>query len=1186
MLETIENGNGVGNVTVRATDLAGATATSVFQVTVNPVNDAPVTVGAPTVAPVPEDGDDFLVDFTGVFADPDLGNEGDSHELEVTAAAPGGFLISSTTASALDGSIGFIYADDVNGVLNITVTATDFAGATTTSDFEVVIEPAEDAPEVAAPIEDQVIDEDNGPLVVSLEGVFTDIDFEYEGEAWESVTATAAGGGNFIESLVVDGGSVILELVEHEFGNATITVLVTDNEALGVTASDAFEVTVNEVPDDPVVVAAIEDQNLSEDGEIVTIDLSEVFDDPDIHTHGEALTFSIVSATGDGSLFDELVVDGDILRIDLAPDAFDEIGIEVTVAATDTQPASAEDTFRIIVRQVLPIAEDDFITVPEDPTETILIDVLANDNQGDGPAEIIEYGIDAESFSNVTESEWTTVINVTGVEERGPNGSLSLTEDGKIAYEPKENYYGEDYFTYTIRDMDGDVSTATVTITITAVDDPPRVFGTPEYTVDQGGILIKGYEEGLLSWVVDDDGDAIEVQVVTPPNAETYTSYSISEADGSFDFTPQPAYGDDAEEGPITFEVNYWDEDDALLTGPITVTIYVDAEEEEIAQIPPGEVEFDFNLTDVPLEDSIAAEANVLVVMDDSGSMDWGLMTDQANGLMYLSNNAVRDSDVNSYTFAYYYLYPVATNVYGTYWYNLPTEEALADSDDHEGNDYGVWRARNHQFNTIYYNPEIQYTPWIGLNRNGQDFTDADPEAAPLDPFDVNMATIDLTDTYTYVSRRVPIVHYDGAGSRSREDLTNNDVYYPFYYTTPVEGRPAWDDEHTKVEIVEGGSYTGGPDRDDCAEGDDDPMTCTYAQEIQNFANWFTYYRIREYTAKAALGRSVAEASNLRMGYAVLNKTTEREPIDSLNASYRVGHKKDLMDQLYETPSGGGTPLRRALDRAGRHYECVAGDSFGSSSTTEPGDAACPVLASPEGQCQNNYTLLFSDGTWNSSFSGDANADHDANDGPSDSDFDGGMFDGNRAGTLADVAMYYYERDLHPLTDGVPTTERDTSTAEEGSFLNEGEIMHQHMKTYTVGFGVERTIELADLPDDYTEEFAWTDPFEGGQNKIDDMLHAAVNGRGQFLQANNPVLLSQAFQSAFADFSQGSVSVSAVSFNSTSLREDTVLFNGLFNLKNQSGDLLAVPIDIETGEIELDEVEWSAAERLDATDPG
>src|SRR5262249_18193008 len=150
-------------------------------------------------------------------------------------------------------------------------------------------------------------------------------------------------------------------------------------------------------------------------------------------------------------------------------------------------------------------------------------------------------------------------------------------------------------------------------------------------------------------------------------------------------------------------------------------------------------------------------------------------------------------------------------------------------------------------------------------------------------------------------------------------NLTNNNVYVPSYYTTTAVGRPAWNAQHTLVEIsntravdANGAArnvnmtYPGGPNRIDCAN----PLQCTYAEEIQNFANWFTYYRSREYTAKAALGRTVSELTNIRIGYVVLNDSNERLQIASMNASYRVGNKKALMNQIYKIDSNNGTPLR------------------------------------------------------------------------------------------------------------------------------------------------------------------------------------------------------------------------------------------------------------------------------------
>ena len=138
-----------------------------------------------------------------------------------------------------------------------------------------------------------------------------------------------------------------------------------------------------------------------------------------------------------------------------------------------------------------------------------------------------------------------------------------------------------------------------------------------------------------------------------------------------------------------------------------------------------------------------------MVVMDDSGSMDWDLATDQTSGLWLINNSTSRQGVPQRAVFNFY-VNDVATNRFSTRPV-LPAAETLdgggppgftSNADpDFAGNDYGLWRARNAQYNTVYYNPEIDYRPWRGLDRNGQDFQDAIPSAAVLDPYDVNVQT-------------------------------------------------------------------------------------------------------------------------------------------------------------------------------------------------------------------------------------------------------------------------------------------------------------------------------------------------------------------------------------------------------------------------------------------------------------
>ena len=86
------------------------------------------------------------------------------------------------------------------------------------------------------------------------------------------------------------------------------------------------------------------------------------------------------------------------------------------------------------------------------------------------------------------------------------------------------------------------------------------------------------------------------------------------------------------------------------------------------------------------------------------------------------------------------------------------------------------------------------------------------------------------------------------------------------------------------------------------------------------------------------------------------------------------------------------------------------------------------------------------------------------------------------------------------------------------------------MKTYAIAFGVTGTFDAASVPLDPTVPFAWTDPFSGPREKIDDLVHAATNGRGLFLNASDPRELQQAFDAAFLEFTATASSASAASF--------------------------------------------------------
>ncbi|MDH3490979.1 MAG: PilC/PilY family type IV pilus protein [Gammaproteobacteria bacterium] len=547
-------------------------------------------------------------------------------------------------------------------------------------------------------------------------------------------------------------------------------------------------------------------------------------------------------------------------------------------------------------------------------------------------------------------------------------------------------------------------------------------------------------------------------------------------------------------------------------------------------------------LADTPLFLSNSVEPNILFMLDDSGSMDWGLMTPENNGIMRIScdyHHVQPASDIGSRRV-------------------LPTEAAVAALGI--AAPYGgVWRGWSKDYNRLYYDPTVTYTPWAGENASGSPYTSANPTATWLNPYVPGDGTIDLTATTSYTTEYCPWAGpIDLDEPDSTVTVTN---FYPARYNiwidSDADGVVDADDAHTLVEIKPTTlTYVGGPNRRDCAAA----AVCTYAEEIQNFANWYAYYRKRAKVAKAAYGQVMAGASNSRMGLATLhNNGSIDTAISSMNPDPTSGAKGTLLDHLYTGYGSGGTPLRNGFDEAGKYLSCKNNAYFNS----------CPALPTASGgECQQNFTILMTDGYYNGSFNGNNNEDGDDNT-PWDSGTAGPYGDSEKE-TLADIAMEYYENDIRP---GVANNLRpppggiDENTA-------------QHMVTYSVAFGVDGT--LTAMPPNTTDPFTWPVP-DTDAKKIDDLRHAAWNGRGEFLSAQNPGELIAGLRSAIQSI-QGRVgSAASVAFNTGSLSTNSQVYLALFNSERWDGSLLAFDLDPNTGAISASP-SWSAAHRLNARD--
>jgi len=534
-------------------------------------------------------------------------------------------------------------------------------------------------------------------------------------------------------------------------------------------------------------------------------------------------------------------------------------------------------------------------------------------------------------------------------------------------------------------------------------------------------------------------------------------------------------------------------------------------------------------LADSPLFLQNSVEPNILFTIDDSGSMDWGLMTPETdgkffcNGLDYFNTFAAPDNRD---------------------FFTVPSLETLQANGMVAPFD-GVWRARNKDYNKVFYDPTTTYSPWPGKDKNGNLYKAANPTAALYNPYDPDVGSLNLTVDMTYQT--------DWCNTIGSVDNTLFPATYYNWIDSDGDNVVDMEDGFETVEIQPLRlAYVGGIERRDCALA---PI-CTYAEEIQNFANWFQYYRKREFVAKGAYGQIIASARNSRMGMVTLhdNNSVSRS-IRSMNVSPLDGNKGTLLSRLYNINSNFGTPLRDTVYESNRYLGCNSNDYFSS----------CPALSAAQGgECQQNFNVVMTDGFYNGFFNALANEDGD-NDTEWDSGPDGPYGD-DQDDTLADIAMKFYEDDLRT---GVANKLNPPPNS-----IDQNEA--QHVVTYSVAFGVDGTITA--MPPNTTDPFDWPTP-DTNQRRIDDLRHAAWNGRGEYFSAQNPQQLINSLQGAISSI-QGRVgSAASVAFNSGSLSTNSEVYLALFNSERWDGNLLAYRLDPLTGDI-TGTPSWSAATRL------
>ena len=392
-----------------------------------------------------------------------------------------------------------------------------------------------------------------------------------------------------------------------------------------------------------------------------------------------------------------------------------------------------------------------------------------------------------------------------------------------------------------------------------------------------------------------------------------------------------------------------------------------------------------------------------------------------------------------------------------------------------------------------------------------------------------------------------------------------------------------------------------------------DPATLTATQKT-NYANWYSYYRTRMLAMRSGAGRAFAgiDASRFRVGYSTISYSGITDGAKFLNIRDFDGgtQKADFFTKLYAASPDAYTPLRPALVKAGKYY---ARKLSGQTAATDP----------VQYSCQRNYTILSTDGFWNTrdehpspyvptQLNGTtAIGNQDGGNAvarPLRDECDPTMTRGDKrtaarrvwaagvGNTLADIAMYYYQTDLRTteleqLYGAVSGQNVCNDTMADGSYLgppSDGKkdiAPYQHMTTFTIGLGVNglltydknyETQTSGDYYDIKQGNKVWPNPVTDTSAslyddnsvtaRIDDLWHAAVNGRGYYYSARDSNELATSLENVLSllEAKTGSGAAAATSALTPTAGDDW-LFIPLYTTVQWTGEVAAYKIDTATG---------------------
>ena len=597
------------------------------------------------------------------------------------------------------------------------------------------------------------------------------------------------------------------------------------------------------------------------------------------------------------------------------------------------------------------------------------------------------------------------------------------------------------------------------------------------------------------------------------------------------------------------------------------------------------------DIANLPLNALNTVKPNLIFALDDSGSMDFEVLLNTNDGALWWDGSArsftdtdgepwfnatgITGSDGKGHTwYKYVYLFP-----------NGSAQDAREYTDTAAGS-YGFFAIpplpayaymRSSDYNPLYYNPYINYSPWVPAYISGttQTYNNINPAQAPSHPL-YNMTSLNLianlsSQASNWTFRMVAGMVIPGArvsgitgrknGSGSWQSITNNyaipsgeywDVAIPYYPATYYL---------KDASCTSGSQCFTGPDGSRLRQYqikstvNSYPSGRNYAAEMQNFANWFSYYRKRKFMLSGAMGTVFSQLNGLRAGIVQFNNLASVTMYDFDNPD-NSQNSKVLLGIIYNNPSNGGTPTRDALNYVGNQYmknnkiiqyACQAN--------------AAMVLTDGFAYMSNPSVPSYNQSTWGGT----------------------APYTTTYSKTLADIALAYYSINLRPdLPTGlVPLNPNNTGP-------NADQNNNLHMNTYALSLGALGTIYgtgSAQATNPYLYPPSWPNPnINANPTAIDDLWHATINARGAMFTAYNTSNVISYLQNLIGQvfLKAGSNSAVSIANVNVSASNNTIFVS---SYTGSYGELQPYTVNVNSGQISVDSQAWSASNLLDQKTP-